>query len=93
MIALPVCRNGEVYIELFDFFQALEETVADLRRNLAATKQEEEALLKEMDVTGTAYEQMQEQNIRLVQQLREKDDANFKLISEVCDTCVTRVFL
>ena len=25
---------------------------------------------------------MQEQNLRLVQQLREKDDANFKLMSE-----------
>lgn len=33
-------------------------------------------------VTGTAYEEMQEQNARLLQQLREKDDANFKLMSE-----------
>uniref|UniRef100_H2YL08 E3 ubiquitin protein ligase n=1 Tax=Ciona savignyi TaxID=51511 RepID=H2YL08_CIOSA len=54
----------------------------DLRRNLAATKQEEEALLSEMDVTGQAFEDMQEQNMRLLQQLREKDDANFKLMSE-----------
>lgn len=45
--------------------------------------QEEEALLKEMEVTGQAYEEKQEQNIRLVQQLKEKDDANFKLMSEV----------
>lgn len=44
--------------------------------------QEEEALLSEMDVTGQAFEDMQEQNIRLMQQLREKDDANFKLMSE-----------
>lgn len=36
-----------------------------------------------MDVTGQAFEDMQEQNIRLLQQLREKDDANFKLMSEV----------
>ncbi|KAK2510995.1 hypothetical protein Q9233_017292 [Columba guinea] len=43
--------------------------------------QEEEALLSEMDVTGQAFEDMQEQNLRLLQQLREKDDANFKLIS------------
>lgn len=35
-----------------------------------------------MDVTGQAFEDMQEQNIRLMQQLREKDDANFKLMSE-----------
>lgn len=35
-----------------------------------------------MDITGQAFEDMQEQNIRLMQQLREKDDANFKLMSE-----------
>ena len=45
--------------------------------------QEEETLLNEMEVTGQAFEDMQEQNIRLLQQLREKDDANFKLMSEV----------
>jgi E3 ubiquitin-protein ligase BRE1 len=49
---------------------------------LANHKQEEEALLSEMDVTGQAFEDMQEQNSRLIQQLREKDDANLKLMSE-----------
>lgn len=44
--------------------------------------QEEETLLNEMEVTGQAFEDMQEQNLRLLQQLREKDDANFKLMSE-----------
>ena len=44
--------------------------------------QEAEALEDEMDVTGQAFEEMQDQNIRLIQQLREKDDANFKLMSE-----------
>merc|ERR1712047_126532 len=34
------------------------------------------------EVTGQALEDMQEQNSRLIQQLREKDDANFKLMSE-----------
>lgn len=33
-------------------------------------------------MTGQAFEDMQEQNSRLLQQLREKDDANFKLMSE-----------
>ncbi len=33
-------------------------------------------------MTGQAFEDMQEQNSRLMQQLREKDDANFKLMSE-----------
>ena len=46
-------------------------------------------MLSEMEVTGQAFEDMQEQNVRLLQQLREKDDANFKLMSEVC----TRVHL
>jgi len=40
-----------------------------------------------MEVTGQAFEDMQEQNIRLLQQLREKDDANFKLMSEVKWSC------
>lgn len=62
--------------------RALEETVNNLHKSLAAQKQEEEALLSEMEVTGQAFEDMQEQNLRLLQQLREKDDANFKLMSE-----------
>ncbi|PVD32731.1 hypothetical protein C0Q70_08176 [Pomacea canaliculata] len=44
--------------------------------------QREEALLNDLEVTGQAFEDMQEQNLRLLQQLREKDDANFKLMSE-----------
>jgi len=59
-----------------------EEVIAQLQKNVTAHKQEEETLLNEMEVTGQAFEDMQEQNIRLLQQLREKDDANFKLISE-----------
>ena len=39
-----------------------------------------------MEVTGQAFEDMQEQNSRLLQQLREKDDANFKLMSESIKT-------
>lgn len=35
-----------------------------------------------MEVTGQAFEDMQEQNDRLIQQLSGKDDANFKLISD-----------
>ena len=40
-------------------------------------------MLAEMEFTGQAFEEMQEQNVRLLQQLREKDDANLKLMSEV----------
>ncbi|XP_070571727.1 E3 ubiquitin-protein ligase BRE1A-like [Ptychodera flava] len=60
----------------------LEDRIQELQKKLTATKQEEEALLSDMDVTGQAFEDMQEQNARLLQQLREKDDAYFKLMSE-----------
>merc|ERR1711902_16781 len=60
----------------------LEEQAATLQKQVANHRQEEEALLNEMEVTGQAFEDMQEQNSRLIQQLREKDDANFKLMSE-----------
>ncbi|XP_022666985.1 E3 ubiquitin-protein ligase Bre1-like isoform X3 [Varroa destructor] len=62
--------------------QALEEQVAQLKQGIASQKQEEDALLQEMELTGQAFEDMQEQNQRLIQQLKEKDDANFKLMSE-----------
>lgn len=60
----------------------LEDNIRDLHRNLSNKKQEETALLNDMEITGQAYEDMQEQNIRLMQQLREKDEANFNLMSE-----------
>lgn len=60
----------------------MEKTISELSKNLSTQKQREEALLNEMEVTGQAFEDMQEQNLRLMQQLKEKDDANFKLMSE-----------
>ncbi|KAG1714678.1 E3 ubiquitin-protein ligase Bre1 [Nymphon striatum] len=60
----------------------LEDAVIQLQKSVTAQKQEEDTLLNEMEVTGQAFEDMQEQNVRLIQQLREKDDANFKLMSE-----------
>ncbi|CAK9301375.1 unnamed protein product [Gordionus sp. m RMFG-2023] len=59
-----------------------ENKICGMQKKMFETKQEEEALLKELEVTGQAFEDMQEQNIRLLQQLREKDDANFKLMTE-----------
>ena len=47
-------------------------------------------MLAEMEFTGQAFEEMQEQNVRLLQQLREKDDANLKLMSEVRKVCNQR---
>ncbi|XP_050531885.1 E3 ubiquitin-protein ligase Bre1 [Daktulosphaira vitifoliae] len=60
----------------------LEDNIVQLQKQVATHKQEEEAMLNEMEVTGQAFEDMQEQNSRLIQQLREKDDANFKLMTE-----------
>jgi len=62
--------------------QKMEDTIKELQKSLSSQKQREEALLNDLDVTGQAFEDMQEQNTRLLQQLREKDDANFKLMSE-----------
>jgi len=62
--------------------KSLDENIRELHKNLSSKKQEETALLNDMEITGQAFEDMQEQNVRLMQQLREKDDANFKLVSE-----------
>lgn len=60
----------------------LKEVVHQLQKQLDKMKSEEEALMQDLDVTGQAYEDMQEQNHRLLQQLEEKDEANLKLMSE-----------
>ena len=66
--------------------QRLREKIRGLEKMIQSQKQQQQqhadALLSEMEVTGSAFENMQEQNLRLIQQLREKDDANFKLMSE-----------
>mgnify|MGYP002803978355 CR=1 FL=1 len=62
--------------------KAANETIEMLQRKIAATKQEEDALLSEMEFTGQAFEEMQDQNIRVLQELREKEEANLKLMSE-----------
>jgi E3 ubiquitin-protein ligase BRE1 len=60
----------------------LKEIIHQLQKQLEKTKSEEEALMQDLDVTGQAYEDMQDQNHRLLQQIEEKDEANFKLMSE-----------
>uniref|UniRef100_A0A8R1U064 E3 ubiquitin protein ligase n=1 Tax=Onchocerca volvulus TaxID=6282 RepID=A0A8R1U064_ONCVO len=69
-----------------DFFilnyLSLEETADRLRKEAHSARQEEEGLMNDVETTGQAFEEMQEQNTRLLQQLREKDDANLKLMAE-----------
>ncbi|CAH8484562.1 unnamed protein product [Dicrocoelium dendriticum] len=62
--------------------QTLETQLELCQNRLLAAQQQEEVLLKEMEVTGQAFEDVQEQNVRLVRTLREKDDANLKLMTE-----------
>ncbi|OZC06205.1 hypothetical protein X798_06813 [Onchocerca flexuosa] len=62
--------------------KSLEETADRLRKEAHSARQEEEGLMNDVETTGQAFEEMQEQNTRLLQQLREKDDANLKLMAE-----------
>lgn len=78
----PVTQHHHHDHDSLKKIKSLEETIRELHKNLNSKKQEETALLNDMEITGQAFEDMQEQNIRLMQQLREKDDANFKLVSE-----------
>uniref|UniRef100_A0A1I7ZPI5 E3 ubiquitin protein ligase n=1 Tax=Steinernema glaseri TaxID=37863 RepID=A0A1I7ZPI5_9BILA len=60
----------------------LEEQNERLKKEAATGKNEEVGLMDELDSIGHAFEQMQEQNLKLVEQLKERDDANLKLMSE-----------
>jgi E3 ubiquitin-protein ligase BRE1 len=62
--------------------KAAEETIKQMQKDLTHAKHDEDAMLSEMEVTAQAFEDMQEQNARLLQQLQEKEDANLKLMSE-----------
>ena len=62
--------------EDFDF------KIGDSGRKLQEAKAASDALMAEMDKTGQAYEEMQEQNMRLIQQVRDKDKEYFALFQE-----------
>ena len=47
--------------------------IKQLNRDLSSKKEEVQALMGEMDLTAQAFEDMQEQNIRLLQQLRVRE--------------------
>lgn len=62
--------------------RSLEELADRLRKEAHSARQEEEGLMNDVETTGQAFEEMQEQNTKLLQQLKEKDDANLKLMAE-----------
>ena len=78
-----LCRKREDYdLRLHARTNTLKEEIAYLRQQLQSRKQEQELFMKEMEVTGQAYEDEQERVSKLLKQIKEKDDANFKLMSE-----------
>ncbi|VDL20419.1 unnamed protein product, partial [Hymenolepis diminuta] len=64
----------------------LEECVSSLQQQVATARQQEDVMLKEMEVTGQAFEDVQEQNTRLVKNLREKEDAYLNHMAECIKT-------
>lgn len=60
----------------------LKDIIHQLQKQLDKTKSVEESLMQDLDVTGQAYEDVQDRNLLLIQQIEEKDEANFKLMSE-----------
>ena len=75
-------KREEYDLRLHTRTQTLKEEIMYLRQQLLSRKQEQELFMKEMEVTGQAYEDEQERVSKLLKQIKEKDDANFKLMSE-----------
>ena len=50
--------------------KSLSEDIRHLQKDLSAKKHEAQALVAEMESTAEAFEEMQEQNLRLLQQLK-----------------------
>jgi len=61
---------------------ASERDVFELTEALKAKNEEGEAYISEIETIGQAYEDMQTQNQRLLQQVTERDEYNIKLVSE-----------
>eukprot|EP00249_Psilotum_nudum_P020098 c27565_g1_i1 orf=1014-3680(-) len=68
--------------ELRQRIDASERDVLELNEALRTRSEEGDAYLTEIETIGQAYEDMQTQNQRLLQQISERDDYNMKLVSE-----------
>ncbi len=74
--------------------KSLSEDNRHFQKELSAKKHEATVLISEMETTAQAFEEMQDQNIRLLQQIKEKDEANFKLMSErIKASCIHKLLL
>ncbi|KAI5070232.1 hypothetical protein GOP47_0014575 [Adiantum capillus-veneris] len=71
--------------EILDFRQRLdasERVVMELKEATSLKSEEHDACLAEIETIGQAYEDMQTQNQRLLQQISKRDEYNIKLVSE-----------
>ncbi|XP_027180754.1 E3 ubiquitin-protein ligase BRE1-like 2 isoform X1 [Coffea eugenioides] len=67
---------------LRDEVDACDRDVLKLQEAIKLKEAEAEAYISEIETIGQAYEDMQMQNQRLLQQVTERDDYNIKLVSE-----------
>ncbi|CAI7874012.1 unnamed protein product [Closterium sp. NIES-53] len=71
--------------EISQLRQQLDETekrIVELQETVKAKEEEGEAYITEIETIGAAYEEMQSQNRRLLQQISERDEYNTQLIAE-----------
>ncbi|KAA0194032.1 Ribosomal protein S6 kinase beta-1 [Fasciolopsis buskii] len=83
------CRITELQLELQMTRrrkQSLDAQLEKIQNRLLAAEQKEEVLLKDLEVTGQAFEDVQEQNVRLVRNLQENEEAKLKLMTERLNT-------
>ena len=60
-----------------------ETLIAGLQSRLSSSNQEQDMLMSEIESIGKAYEEIQDQNQRLIQQLAEKDAIAARFLSDV----------
>lgn len=63
-------RKQQIRDEAAQRQRSLLDETKQLQKDLNAKRHQEEALMKEMEVMGQAWEDMQEQNVRLLDQLQ-----------------------
>ncbi|KAI0978294.1 hypothetical protein GJ496_008333 [Pomphorhynchus laevis] len=84
--ANPVNTNTEngIYLDITmkRKLHALEEILKSVRSELKSIKEQEDILVKELETTGLAFEEMHEKNRKLLMLLAERESANFRLITE-----------
>lgn len=69
--------------EMHKRIRVLEDSLSQCKKALQNRKEEEDAMMNEMEITGQALEDLQNQNKQLIDQLKEKDGTNLKWMSDV----------